>query len=118
MTTPADIEVNRRIRRVFIKHWIDLGRLSIRSMSGRVVVYGTLRRITGFKEDLTPPIVESIFYEAKKTPGVTRLDAHLENWTADGGLWKKVEADRAAAELGSEASDRGSKASTPSPATE
>jgi len=92
MTAPADLEVVRGVRRVLVKHWIDLGRLSIRSSSGHVMVFGMLQRIEGVQEKLTTPIVETIMYDMKRMNGVRRVTAHLENWKREGGLWKQVEA--------------------------
>jgi len=86
MPTSSDLEMNRRIRRILVKHWIDLGRLSIRTMRGVVVLYGRLQRIPG-RDALIPAIVEAIFYEIKRIKGVKWIRAHLDNWTNDGGLW-------------------------------
>ena len=83
----ADLEINRRTRSVFVRHWIDLGHLSLRSINGRVTVRGNLTRVFGEKEELTPAIVDAIFREIRRIPGVRGTTIALENWSNDTGSW-------------------------------
>jgi hypothetical protein len=92
MSTPNDLEVARDARRIMVKHWIDLGRLAIRSSGGRLSVYGTLQRISGVADPLTPAIVESMFRDIAHIRGVRFLTPHLENWSNQGGLWHAMAA--------------------------
>ncbi len=87
----ADLETNRNIRRVFVKHFIDLGTMSIRSAIGRVTIRGKLARISGIEETLTTAIVEAIFYDIRRLPAVTRLDITLDNWTNESGRWCPIQ---------------------------
>ncbi len=48
----ADLEINRDIRKVMVRHWIDLGKISFRSSNGRIWVRGSLQRIAGVREEL------------------------------------------------------------------
>lgn len=91
MRTQGELEATRDVRRVMVRHWIDLGRLSIRCQGGRLMLYGLLQRVPGVTEPLTPPIVESIFQQVKRINGVRSVSAHLENWTNQGGMWRLVE---------------------------
>ena len=91
MKTQTDIEIVRNIRRVMVRHWIDLGRLSVRSQAGRVTVSGILLRIGGVHEPLTTPIVEAMFRQIKRIRNVSYVSVNLENWTNKGGMWRAVE---------------------------
>ncbi|OVE74632.1 hypothetical protein BVX94_00010, partial [bacterium B17] len=71
-----------------VKHWIDLGRLSMRSAAGRVYVRGTLERIYGNTEKITPTLVDTIFTEIKRVKGVKGVTPDLDNWTNEAGAWK------------------------------
>lgn len=87
----SDLDINRAVRRILVKHWVDLGRLSIRSSKGRVLIRGLLRRIPGADQPLTTPIVEAMFYEASRIRGVSQITAYLENWTRDQGRWRPTD---------------------------
>ena len=90
MVTPNDLETNRGVRRILVKHWIDLGRLSVRTINGNVVLYGRLQRLTGSQGDLTSPILDAIFHEMKRVNGARRVTAHFENWSNDQGFWREL----------------------------
>jgi hypothetical protein len=87
MTIQNDLDVTRNVRRVLVKHWIDLGRLSIRAIRGHVLIHGFLQRIPGLKEELTTPIVEAMFLEIKRVPGFQRMTPQIVNWINEGGRW-------------------------------
>jgi hypothetical protein len=86
-----DLDINRFVRRTLVKYWIDLGRLSVRSVRGHVTLYGRLQRLAGSVGVLAGPAVEAMFRELHRIPGVGRIDAHFENWTNDGGLWRPLD---------------------------
>lgn len=89
MPGAADLDINRAVRRILIKHWIDLGRIAVRSTRGRLMIYGNLKRITGRDEPLGPPVVEAIFHDIQRINGVVAVGAHLDNWTNEGGRWRE-----------------------------
>ena len=91
MNRQTDLEVNRSVRRILVRHWIDLGRLSIRTYQGRLSIRGSLQRIGGRDEDPTTAIVEAVFAEVKRTQNVQHMTAELENWTNDAGRWIPIE---------------------------
>lgn len=86
----ADLDINRGIRSILVKHWIDLGRLSVRSTDGKVYVRGALTKIGGVTEELSSPIVQAIFDDIRKIRGVRQVYPTLENWTDDTGCWQAI----------------------------
>ena len=88
MSTPSDLEINRAVRRLFVRHWIDLGRISVRTVRGKVLIYGKLQRIEGRKERLHPASVDAMFYDMRHMKGVRSVGAHLDNWSNDGGRFR------------------------------
>ncbi|MBN1557208.1 MAG: hypothetical protein JW951_03580 [Lentisphaerae bacterium] len=92
MTGTGDLDICRAIRRLLVKHWIDLGQLSIRSTRGRVMLYGQLSRVDGAPTELSAPLVDAIFRELRRIDGVKTVRPHFQNWTQEiGGGWKRVE---------------------------
>lgn len=91
MATQSDLDINREVRRILVKHWIDLGRISVRSSQGRVLIRGSLLRIPGTTQELTTPIVESMFSAMQRLRGVKHLTAHVDNWIKEGGRWRPFE---------------------------
>ena len=91
MTLSAELEINRAVRRILVKHWIDLGRVSVHTTRGRVAVYGLLQHIEGRMDPLTGPVLDAMFYEIRRIPGVVIVRGHLDNWTNDGGRWRPLE---------------------------
>ncbi len=85
-----DLDINRAVRSVLVKHWIDLGRLSVRSTDGKLYVRGALSRIAGVNEELTSAIVDAMFSEIKRIRNLRQVYPMLENWTNDSGSWNQV----------------------------
>ena len=83
MATQSDLDINRGVRRILVKHWIDLGRISVRSSQGRLLIRGSLLRIPGTTQELTTPIVDAIFYDIQRLRGVKHLTAHLHRPAMD-----------------------------------
>jgi len=90
MPEPQDLEINRAIRKVLVRHWIDLGRVFFRSINGSVNLRGELERIAGTSELLSPALVENIFSELKRISGVKRITPDLSNWSNRDGVWVQV----------------------------
>jgi len=86
----ADLDINRAVRSVLVKHWIDLGRLSVRSTDGKLYIRGALSRIAGVNEELTSSIVDAMFTEIKRIRNLRQVYPLLENWTNDSGSWSQV----------------------------
>jgi hypothetical protein len=94
MTRSIDLEINRSIRRVLVRHWIDLGRLSVRTFNARVNIRGALHRITGVEDELSPAVVDALFGEIERMKAIAQLRVDLENWTNDRGMWQPRKAGR------------------------
>ena len=91
MNPLSDLDINREIRRILVRHWVDLGRLSIRTTSSVSYVCGSLLRISGVSEPFSPPIVTALFTEIQRIRGIRRVNIELDNWTETGGGWRPVE---------------------------
>lgn len=87
-----DLEVNREVRKVLVRHWIDLGRLSFRSVGGRVQMHGVLMRIPGVDTSLSGEIVTAMFREIGRIPGLVRVSAEIDNWSCSDGAWTQRDA--------------------------
>lgn len=88
--THNDLDINRSVRKVLVKHWIDLGRIWVRCTNGRVNIHGSLNRITGVGEELTPAILSTMFDEIERQPGVRNIKVELDNWVQSAGAWKLI----------------------------
>lgn len=89
-TSVSDLDVNREVRKVFVRHRVNLGWLSIRSCRGTVLIHGELQLLPGTASDLTPLTVGVIFQELKRCRGVHRTTIDLQNWLYDsnGDVWR------------------------------
>lgn len=91
MTTPSDLEINRNVRRVLVKHWIDLGRIAVHSSTGRLSMHGRIQRIDGRSEPLVVATLDNIMAEIRRIPGVRRIVPHFDNWQYENGSWRLVD---------------------------
>ena len=75
----VDLEINCRVRRVLVRHWIDLGKVTVRTSRCVVSLSGSLMRLphTAPGVDAATPAI--IFEEIKRIPDVRRLQLHLDN---------------------------------------
>ena len=87
----ADLELNRDVRKVFVRHWIDLGKISFRSSNGKISIRGALYRIAGVQEELTSTLVEGMFAEIRRLRGVANVQAEFENWVYLLGKWQSAD---------------------------
>lgn len=86
-----DLEINSAVRRVLVRHWIDLGRVSIRTQKGKVTVRGTLDKLSESDQPLTGTVVEGIFGDIRRIHGVLRVMAELQNWEQCSFGWRPRE---------------------------
>ena len=82
----SDLEINRNVRKILIRHRIDLGWLSLSSCRGSVRIHGKFQRIPGAEIELNPHLMGSIFEELHRQSGSKRISAELQNWIHDGSL--------------------------------
>lgn len=91
-----DLEVNGTVRRVLVRHQIDLGWLSFHTCRGTVHIQGDLLLLPGSAEPLTPAAVGALFDEISRSPGVNSLAVDLRNWIQAGliGGWQPAKGAR------------------------
>ena len=77
MRAPTDIEINCGVRRVLVQHWIDLGRLSIRTTRGVVYLSGTIDKLRESSAFLGGDELNSILQAIQRLPGVRRVHSDL-----------------------------------------
>lgn len=88
----SDMEVNRFVRAVLVRHHIDLGLLSHHACRGIVSVHGKLELLSGRTTVLTSSMVGSLFDEIERARGVCGLNIELRNWRFDSGArgWRRI----------------------------
>ena len=88
----SDLEVNRIVRVVLVRHHIDLGLLSHQACRGFVHIQGRLELVSGRSAVLTSSLVGSIFDEIEHARGVCGLNIELKNWRLDNGtkIWRRL----------------------------
>jgi hypothetical protein len=86
----SDMEINRNVRKVFVRHNINLGWISISSCRGYVMVNGNLVLLPGAPGDLDPSLVGTMFGDIRRVDGVQRVTTELDNWEHDDAMdvWK------------------------------
>jgi hypothetical protein len=89
--TSPDLEINSAVRRVLVRHWIDLGRISIRAQKGRVTLRGILDKLPESDQTLTGAVLESMFGDIRRLHGVQRVNTELENWEQTSFGWRARE---------------------------
>lgn len=89
--TAPDLEINSAVRRVLVRHWIDLGRISIRTQKGKVTLRGHLDKLSESDQPLTGTVVESIIGDVRRIHGVLRVTTEFQNWEQTSFGWKAVE---------------------------
>lgn len=93
----SDLDVNRNVRKALVRHYIDLGNLTLSAIRGHVFLRGALTRLPGAAEALSLPLLQRIFVDLERTPGVRRISFELSNWEKDsGGGWHPKETPRMA----------------------
>ena len=87
MDKVSDLDINCRVRRALVRHWIDLGRLSVRTTRGAVHLSGSLLRLPNGGPALDSMTVAAIVTEIRQIPDVRRVRTSFENWVEDSGAW-------------------------------
>jgi hypothetical protein len=86
-----DLKNNQSIRKVLVRHWVDLGRLNVLSAAGRVTIRGTLQLLRGVKHEMDSQLVENIFREIHHINEIKWVNVELDNWVFIEGAWHKRE---------------------------
>jgi hypothetical protein len=103
---PNDHEINRRVRGVLSRHWVDLLSTSFVSRKGIVRVTGDLKRVGPQAgralESTTLTVLDS---EMRRLKGVQRVHFDLANWRrTEDGEWVRIDRQEHEAEDESEGS--------------
>ena len=80
MDSSSDLHINCAVRKVMVRHWIDLGKLSMRTTRGVVRLGGALNRLPGAVGELNATLIMVIIAEIKRVPHVRRVSADFTNW--------------------------------------
>lgn len=85
-------DLYRNVRMVLVRHFIDIGRLSIQVSPHQIRLVGSLGRLPGVENEMTADTVTTIFSELRRLPGVSRVQAEFDNWSEASGLgaWKPI----------------------------
>lgn len=90
MNRLTDLEINCAVRKVLVRHWIDLGKISIRTIAGVTTLSGALDKLPKVDVPLTSSSVGEIIAEIRRAPSVKRVQTVLSNWTELDRMWKPV----------------------------
>jgi hypothetical protein len=78
------------VRRVLVRHWIDLGKVSIRTTSGVSHLSGTLCKLPNITPALAGDRVSEMIDEIRRISSVRRVQAVFTNWLECGNAWKPI----------------------------
>lgn len=81
--TVSDLDTNHNVRKILVRHQIDLGWLSHYACRGTVYIQGDLSLLPGVGSALTPLRVANLFDEIGCAAGVCNLIIELRNWHHD-----------------------------------
>ena len=90
MNKISDLDINCAVRKVLVRHWIDLGRISLRSTRGVVSLSGEISRLSNAGNPLDTGLTLVIFSEIRRIPNVRRVNTNLYNWVMRGDEWQLV----------------------------
>lgn len=89
----VDFRINAAVRRILIRHWLDLQLIDYRTTNCVVYIRGRFRGKGGRGRDkrkdymINPSVVEAVEREIGRISGVKRVHMKLEGWTRSGGKW-------------------------------
>jgi len=88
-----DHEINRGVRGVLTRHWVDLSSTNFASRKGIVRLMGELRRIgPDASTALESTNIVAIDAELRRIRGVQRVHLDLANWRRnEDGDWEPIE---------------------------
>lgn len=87
MNRLSDIEINCAVRRVLVRHWIDLGKISLRTTQGVVWLSGALAKLPKVSSEITPATLLEMITEIRRIASVRRVQTNFSNWVEQGGAW-------------------------------
>jgi hypothetical protein len=90
MNRLTDLEINCSVRKVLVRHWLDLGKISLRTTSGVTYLSGELARLPKVETPLTSSSVTEIINEIRRVSSVRRIHASFHNWVECDRVWKQT----------------------------
>lgn len=90
MNRLSDLHMNCAVRHVLVRHWIDLGKISIRTVSGVSYLSGALCRLPQVTPALSGRKVGEILAEIRHVPLVRRVEPNFTNWCESVGGWEPI----------------------------
>jgi len=89
MNRLTDLEINCSVRKILVRHWLDLGRISLRTTSGVTYLSGELARLPKVENPLTSSTVTEIINRIRRISGIRRVQVDFRNWIECGDVWKQ-----------------------------
>lgn len=86
----TDLEINCGVRKVLVRHWTDLGKISVRTTSGVTALSGELMKLPNVDPPFTSSSVTGMINEIKRMSAVRRVQPNLKNWVECDGVWKQT----------------------------
>jgi hypothetical protein len=88
----SDQEINRGVRSVLSRNWLDLSKTNFASRRGIVRLMGELRRLGAeSSKPLEPHNLDALDSEIKRLRGVDRVHFDLRNWRRNSeGEWVQI----------------------------
>ncbi len=89
----ADFRINAAVRKIFIRHWLDLKLIDYKTINFVVHIKGKFRtkkqsgKSKGKAYDMNPSVVSAIEREIIRVRGVKRVQMKLDGWVKSGGKW-------------------------------
>lgn len=86
----SDLDINCAVRKALVRHWVDLGLISVRTTRGVVWLTGTLAPLSNTDGDLNTAVVLAMLSEIRRIHGVHRVNTNLTNWIMSGDTWQLI----------------------------
>lgn len=85
-------QTQSEIRRVFVRHWVDLDGASFGLHRETVRVTGTIRLTGGRQRAVDAAFLDNLETEICRLPDIRRVHFELKNWRRDSsGCWRCLE---------------------------
>ncbi len=91
----TDFRINAAVRRVLVRHWLDLRCIEYHTVNRVVTIQGTFKKVKEAIKDmkkgsgLEPTAVMAIEAELLRIPNVKRIKLDIMGWTKLGGRWAR-----------------------------
>jgi hypothetical protein len=89
----TDFRINAAIRRILVRHWLDLRCVDYHTVNCVITIQGRFKKLkeaiqdTKKGDDIEPTVMAAIEYELLKIPNVKRVNMKIVGWTKFGGKW-------------------------------